>query len=50
MRLRKLEKLKQFIDESYLNFKIIPIQVIKEGDIASKFIKDYNGLMGIKYY
>ena len=47
---RKLEKLKQFVDDSYLNFKIIPIQIIKEGDIASKFIKDYNGLMGIKYY
>ena len=47
---RKLEKLKQFVDESYLNFTIIPIQVINEGDIASKFIKDYNGLMGIKHY
>ena len=47
---RKLEKLKQFVDESYLNFTIIPIQVINDGDIASKFINDYNGLMGIKYY
>jgi len=47
---RKLEKLKQFVDESFLNFSIIPIQVINSGDIADKFIKDYNGLMGIKYY
>ena len=47
---RKLEKLKQFIEESYLNFKIIPIQSLKDGDIASVFIKDYNGLMGIKYF
>jgi len=47
---RKLEKLKQFVDISYLNFTIIPIQSIKDGDIASRFIEDYNGLMGIKYY
>ena len=47
---RKLEKLKQFVDDSYFNFNIIPIQVINSGDIADKFIKDYNGLMGIKYY
>lgn len=47
---RKLDKLKQFVDESYLNFKIIPIISLKDGDIACKFINDYNGLMGIKYY
>ena len=47
---RKLEKLKQFIDNSYLNFTIIPIKSINDNDIASKFINDYNGLMGIKYY
>ena len=47
---KKLEKLKTFIDESYFNFKIIPIKTIKEGDIGSIFIKDYNGIMGIKYF
>tara|TARA_Y200000002_G_C22682641_1_gene664707 strand:- start:2475 stop:3419 length:945 start_codon:yes stop_codon:yes gene_type:complete len=47
---RKLNKLKEFIDDSYFNFKIIPIKTLKDGDIASKFINDYNGLMGIKYY
>jgi|SaaInlStandDraft_5_1057022.scaffolds.fasta_scaffold00404_7 hypothetical protein len=47
---RKIEILKQFIDESYLNFTIIPIKVIKNGDIADQFINNYNGLMGIKYY
>ena len=41
----KLEKLKTFIDESYLNFKIIPIK-----RNAESFIKDYNGIMGIKYF
>lgn len=47
---RKLEKLKQFIDASFLNFTIIPIKSINDNDVASKFINDYNGLMGIKYY
>ena len=47
---RKLEKLKQFVDGNCLNFKIVPIQILKQGDVAEKFIKDYNGLMGVKYY
>ena len=46
-----LEKLKNFFeDDGIFNFKIIPIKVIEEGDIASIFIRDYNGLMGIKYF
>ena len=47
---KKLEKLKTFIDEEYFNFTIIPIKSIEDGDIASIFIKDYNGLMAIKYF
>lgn len=47
---KKLEKLKTFIDEEYFNFKIIPIKSMEDGDIASIFIKDYNGLMAIKYF
>ena len=47
---KKLEKLKTFVDESLFNFKIIPIKSLEEGDIAYNFIKDYNGIMGIKYY
>ena len=47
---RKLDKLRNFVDDSYLNFTIIPIQSLENGDIANTFIKDYNGLMGIKYY
>ena len=46
----KLEKLKSFIDTTFLNFKIIPIKSLEMGDIADTFIKDYNGIMGIKYY
>jgi len=47
---KKLEKLKTFVDESYFNFKIIIIKSLEQGDIADNFIKDYNGVMGIKYY
>jgi hypothetical protein len=47
---KKLEKLKTFIDESYFNFKIIPIKSLIDGDTGYIFIKDYNGLMGIKYF
>jgi hypothetical protein len=47
---KKLEKLKSFIDHDLLNFKIYPIQSLESNDIAERFIKDYHGIMGIKYY
>ena len=47
---KKLENLKRFISDEFLNFKIIPIKSLEDGDDASIFIKDYNGLMGIKYF
>ena len=47
---RKLEKLKEFVDESFFNFKIIVIKSLESGDSADKFIKNYNGIMGIKYF
>ena len=47
----KLEKLKTFIeDNSCFNFKIILIESLEQGDIACRFSKDYNGVMGIKYF
>jgi hypothetical protein len=47
---KKLENLKKFISDEFLNFKIIPIKSLENGDDASIFIKNYNGLMGIKYF
>jgi hypothetical protein len=47
---RKLEKLKEFVDESFFNFKIIVIKSLESGDSADNFIKNYNGIMGIKYF
>ncbi len=46
----KLEKLKTFVSEELFNFKIFPIKVIEQGDVADNFIKNFNGIMGIKYY
>jgi hypothetical protein len=47
---KKLDKLKEFVDNDLLNFKIIPIKSLEIGDSADTFIKDYNGIMGIKYF
>jgi len=46
----KLEKLNTFIDKEYFNFKIFLISSLNNNDIAYRFIKDYNGIMGIKYF
>lgn len=47
---KKLEKLKTLVDADALNFTIIPIDIIERGDTGDRFIQDYNGLMGIRYF
>ena len=47
---KKLDKLKSLVDNSLFNFKIIEIKSLENGDIAEQFIKNYNGIMAIKYY
>ena len=47
---KKLEKLKTLVDADALNFTIIPIDTIERGDVGDRFIQDYNGLMGIRYF
>ena len=48
---RKLfNSLKKNIEIEYLNFKIIIIDKLKDGDIGDIFIKNYDGILGIKYY
>ena len=47
---KKLEKLKEFVEPEYFNFKIYLIRSLEMGDSASNFINSYNGIMGIKYY
>ncbi len=47
----KYEKLLTFVeDKSAFNFKVYFIDIIENGDIGDTFIKNYNGVMGIKYY
>lgn len=45
-----LDKLKSKIDNSLLNFEIIIVDRLKSGDIGDEFIRNYGGLIGIKYY
>jgi hypothetical protein len=47
---KKLEKLKTMVEADALNFTIIPIDIIEKGDVGDRFIQDYNGLMGIRYF
>jgi len=47
---KKLERLERFAPPGCLNFSIIPIDTLNTDDIAAGFLRDYNGLMGIRYY
>lgn len=47
---KKIRRLKEITEADCLNFKIIPIISLEEGDIAAMFIKNYNGILGIKYF
>ena len=47
---KKLEKLKDQLGSDLFNFQIYPIESLQTGDVADRFIQDYRGLMGIKYY
>jgi len=45
-----LTKLKNKIDDSLLNFDIVIVDSLNSGDIGDSFIKEYEGLIGVKYY
>ena len=42
--------LKDNADSSTLNFEIIIVQSLKSGDLGQTLNKNYNGMVGIKYY
>jgi len=46
----KYEKLKLCIEPECFNFTVYFIKSLENGDSADNFIKNYNGLMGLKYY
>lgn len=45
-----LKSLKKNISNEYLNFKIVIIDKYENGDIGETFIKNYDGIIAIKYY
>ncbi len=47
---RKLKILENDLPKECFNFKIYPIRSLTPNDIGDQFIRDYNGLMGIKYF
>ena len=47
----KYEKLYTFVeDKNAFNFKVYFVDKIENGDIGDTFIKNFNGIMGVKYY
>lgn len=47
---RKIKILESIVEKESLNFKIYPIRSLEKGDIGDRFIEEYKGLMGIKYF
>lgn len=43
-------QLKNKVSSEYLNFKVLEIDTLENGDNGDKLIKDYNGLIALKYY
>jgi hypothetical protein len=46
----KITNLRKKIDKDCFNFTIYLINSIEKGDIGDQFIKDYGGVLGVKYY
>jgi hypothetical protein len=44
------KRVKDKFEKSELNFKMIEVTRLEKGDICDIFDKDYNGIIGIKYY
>ena len=47
---KKLKKVFNTFDNDLLNFEIIEIKSISNGDISERFRKDFNGIIGYTYY
>ena len=45
-----MRQLRKNISKDYLNFEILEIDSLESGDIGDNFIKDYDGIIGLKYY
>lgn len=47
---KKLKKVFDTFDNDLLNFEILEIKPISDGDISERFRKDFNGIIGYTYY
>jgi hypothetical protein len=47
---KKLKKVFDTFDNDLLNFEILEIKPIYDGDISERFRKDFNGIIGYTYY
>lgn len=45
-----LRQLRNNISKDYINFEILEVDSFDSGDIGDHFIKDYDGIIGLKYY
>ena len=43
-------QLKKNTPNEYLNFKVLEIDKLENGDIGDNFMKDYSGIIALKYY
>ena len=45
-----MRQLRKNISKDYINFEILEIDSLESGDIGDNFKKDYDGIIGLKYY
>jgi hypothetical protein len=45
-----MRQLRKNISKDYLNFEILEVDSLESGDIGYIFLKDYDGIIGLKYY
>uniref|UniRef100_A0A6C0K4I7 Uncharacterized protein n=1 Tax=viral metagenome TaxID=1070528 RepID=A0A6C0K4I7_9ZZZZ len=46
----KMDRLRQLAPPEALNFRLVPIRVLEKGDVGDRFLTEYNGLMGLRYF
>jgi hypothetical protein len=46
----KVDRLRQLASPEALNFRLVPIRVLEKGDVGDRFLAEYNGLMGLRYF
>jgi hypothetical protein len=45
-----MRQLRKNISKDYINFEILEVDSLESGDIGDHFVKDYDGIIALKYY